>query len=437
MRFREILLVVVLLAAGFVVYQVQTGQWDFSFDWDDGFFGWGKEFTFEETAVIDAPLPAALEVTNSHGWVEVRGADQETIQLTFTKRIHRREEADAREVADKLHYVLDRTEGRLSFSTNRDEFRRTGFETGFVLTVPTGMSVTVRNSYGSVDVEAVRDATVRNRHGEISAARIEGPCSLETSYADIRAEDLKADCRIENRHAAVRVLTAAGDLQVGSAYGEVRFEDIGGKADVVARHAEINGSRVQGPVTVETSYEKITLRDVGASRVRARHSAVEADDVHGDLDVETTYEPVTARNVRGNLTVAGNNVAVSVSGIAGPTISVTTSYETVDIRDFSAQLSVSLRHGNLVLAPSELKLPVDVRNEYGSIDFYWPAGANVPLEARSRGGSVKWDIPGRPDVEKTNGTSFVKAFAGSAGGPAVFLSTSYGDIRIEQGGRGF
>jgi DUF4097 and DUF4098 domain-containing protein YvlB len=437
MKFKEILLVIILLAAGFVVYQAQTGQWDVTFGWDDGFFGWGREYTFEETAVIEAPLPSVLEVTNSHGWVEIRGGDRETVQLTFTKRIRRREEADAREVSDRLHYVLDRTANRLSFSTNRDEFRRTGFETGFVLTVPRGMSVTVRNSYGPVDVEEVRDATVRNRHGEISVARIEGPCSLETSYEDVRAEDLKADCRIVNRHAGVRVLTAAGDLRVDNAYGEVRFEDIGGKADVVAAHAEINGSRVQGPVTAETSYEKITLRGVGAARVRARHAAVEAEDVRGDLDVETTYEPVTARDVRGSLTVAGNNVAVTASGIAGPAISVTTSYEPVDIRDFAARLTVSLRHGNLVLAPSELRFPIDVRDEYGSIDFYWPVGAGAPLEARSRGGNVKWDIPGRPDVEKTNGTSFVKAFAASTGGPAVFLSTSYGDIRLEEGARKF
>jgi DUF4097 and DUF4098 domain-containing protein YvlB len=437
MKFREILLVIVLLAAGFVVYQAQTGHWDFSFGWEDDFFGWGKEYTFEETQVIEAPLPSTLAITNSHGWVEVRGGDQETVQLTFTKRIWRRDEADARAIADRLHYVLDRSAGRLAFSTNRDEFRRTHFETGFVLTVPRRMSITVTNSYGPVDVETVEDATVRNRHGEISAARIEGPCSLETSYEDVRAEDLKSDCRIVNRHAAIRVLNAGGELHVDHAYGEVRFEDIGKKAEVVAEHAEVYGSRVRGPVTVETSYEKVRLIDVGAARVRARHCPVEADNVRGDLDVETTYEPVRVRNVQGNFTVTGNNVAVTASGVSGREISVTTSHEPVDLRDFSARVTVSLRHGNLILAPSELKFPVDVRDEYGSVDFYWPAGADAPLEARSRGGSIKWDLPGRPSVEKSNGTSLVRAFVENANGPKVFLSTTYGDIRLEEGGRKF
>jgi DUF4097 and DUF4098 domain-containing protein YvlB len=433
MRFREVLLVIVLLAAGVVVYQAQTGKWDLHFGWwEDDWIGFGKEYAYEETQVFEAPIPSSLEVINSHGWVEIRGADQETVQLTFQKRIWRRDEADARAVADKLKYKVEKTADRLSLSTNRDEFTRRNFETGFILVVPRRLAVNVENSYGRVKAVALKEANVRNRHGEVSVSEIEGACILESSYEDIEAGNLKGGCRVTDRHADVRVLSVAGDLRVDHAYGEVRFEDIGGKVEVVGSHSEVNGRRVQGPVSVETSYERISLTDAGALEVRARHCPVEATDIRGDLDIETTYEPVTAMTVGGNLRVSGNNVEVTASQVKGQDISVSTSYQNVDLADFSAKVGVTLRHGRLVLRPSDLKFPIDVRNEYGDIDFYWPAGEASPLEAQSRGGSIHWELPGRPALEKTNGTSLVKAFIENAGRPAVFLSTSYGDIRIQE-----
>ena len=433
MKFREVLLVIVLLAAGVVVYQAQTGKWDLHFGWwEDDWIGFGQEYAYEETQVFEAPIPSSLEVINSHGWVEIRGADQETVQLTFQKKIWRRDEADARAIADKLKFKVEKTADRLSFSTNRDEFTRRNFETGFILVVPRRMAVKVDNSYGRVKAVALKEADVRNRHGEVSVSEIEGSCILESSYEDIEAGNLKGGCRVTDRHADVKVLSVAGELRVDHSYGEVRFEDVGGKVEVVGSHSEVNGRRVQGPVSVETSYERISITEAGALEVRARHCPVEATDIRGDLDIETTYEPVKAMNVGGNLRVSGNNVEVTASLVKGQDISVSTSYQNVDLADFSAKVGVALRHGRLVLRPLDLKFPIDVRNEYGDIDFYWPAGETSPLEAQSRGGSVQWELPGKPTLEKTNGTSLVKAFVDNTGRPSVFLSTSYGDIRIQE-----
>jgi len=437
MRFREVLLVVFLLAVGVVIYQAQTGRWDLHFGWnDDGVFGWGgKEYAFEEAQVIDGPLPAALEITNSHGSVEVRGADQETVQLTFKKKIWRRDEADAREVDGKLKPVIKKTADRLSISTNRDEFTKRNFETGFVLVVPRRMIVAVTNSYGPVKVEAVKEAMVDNRHGRVAVSDIEGPCGIESSYDEIQVMNARANCQVLGHHSDLRILGVAGDLRAETSYGEVRFEDIGGKADVIGTHAPVDGRRVKGPVSVETSYERISLTDAGPVRVQAHHCPVEAVDIHGDVDIQTSYEPVKARNVQGNFTVNGNNVEVTAAGVKGQEINITSSHENVDISDFSAKVTISLRHGNTVLSPSALKFPVDVRNEYGSIEFYWPAGETSPLEAQTRGGSIKWGLSGKPSVEKTNGTSLVKAFVENSDKPGVYLSTTYGDIRIDEKSR--
>jgi len=437
MKFREVLLVVVLILAGLVVYQVQTGHWNLDFNWDDEFGFAGREYAAEETRTIEAPLPAAIEITNSHGWVEVRGGDQADIQLTFKKVVWRKTEEEAKDVAGRIKYSLTAAGDKLTLATNRDEFRKKNFETGFILTVPRTMTVRITNSYGVVRVEGVKEAAVDNRHGELYVSEIQGPCTLETSYEDLEAQKIQGDCRITNSHGDVRANAVTGDLWVETSYARVRVEDAGGEADIRGSHIGVDARRIQGAVQVETSYEKVSLADVGPATVRAHHTAVVAENVRGDLDVSTTYEPVQASHVQGDFLVSANNSDVSATGVGGDRITIVTSYENVLLDDFSAEVTVVLRNGNIVLKPRDLKHGMDIRDEYGTIHLAWPAGETPRLEARSKGGEVEWGLSEKPDVEQSNGVSLIKAFTANSGGPLIFLSTTYENIRIEAASRKF
>lgn len=439
MKFREILLVVVLILAGFVFFQFKTGKWDIGGDW--GWWdwdGWGRrEITAEETRTIEAPLPAALEIENGRGRVEVRGADQETIQLTFKKVAWRRSEEEAREIVDRLKFTVTESPGKLTLATNRDEFARKSFETAFILTVPRGTSVHIANSYGVVRVDGVAEATVRNRRGEVFATDVKGLCDVETSYEDVEVQRVAGECRVVNSHGDVRAGSVGGDLRIETSYAAVDVEDAGAKADIRGSNVDVDARRVAGAVTVDTSYEKVVLRDVGPAEITARHAAVTAEDVRGDLKVRTTYEPIQARRVQGDLVVSAENAAVTADGVGGAKISVATSYEKVALSGFSAEVAVTNRNGAVSLAPLDLKHGMDVRNDYGEIALAWPDGESARLEAQAKGGTVHWGLAARPDVDETNGTSVVKAFSGSAAAPLIHLSTSYDDIRIDPAARKF
>ena len=439
MRFREILLLVVLIVAGLVLYNVQTGRWDLRFDWDDEFFGFGlgREYSYEETRVFEPPVPPALEIDNGHGWVEVRGGEQDRIELTFKKIIRRRSEEDARDIAGRLQYTVQSAEDRLSLGTNREEFRRRNFQTGFILTVPRGTRVDIVNAHGRVHVESVADLKVRNRHGKLFIADIRGPCTLETSYQSVEVQRIEGDCRITNKHGRVMASSVSGDLHIETTYARSRVEDVGGQAEVRGRHMEVEARRVRGPVSVDTTYEKVVLEDVGPAVVRARHASVAAEGVRGDLDVETSYQRVRAKDVQGNFIAVSNNGSVAGTGIGGGSVSVRTSYANVELTDFSAAVSVVLRNGNIVLKPFDLKHGMDVRNQHGMILLDWPTGEAARLEARTRGGAIDWGLAEKPDAVRSNSTSVVKAFQDRADRPVVYLETTYADIRIKEAGRRF
>ena len=438
MKFRELFLVVVLVLAGFVLFQFQTGKWSLDdINWIDDIGMSGQEVVAEETRTIEAPVPAAIEIANGHGAVEVRGADQDFVQMTFKKVVWRRKEEEARSVAAQIKYVLTASPDKLVLATNGDEFRKKNFETVFILTVPRSTAVTVTNSYGLVRVEAVREANVRNKNGEVTVVDVAGPCVLETSYDDLEAREIKGSCRIVNRNGDVLAASVAGDLSVETSYAHVRVEDIGGTADVRASNASVEALRVAGAIKVDTSYEKVELGDVGPAVVTGHNMTVVASGVRGDLEVRTSYEPVRVDGVAGKLVVEADNASVTARGIDGPSITVRTSYENVTLTDFSADVTVVCRNGNVNLEPRDLKRSLDVRSEYGRIDLLWPAGERARVEARAKGGSVNWGLPDKPDVDETNGSAVIKAFSSEAAVPLVFLSTAYADIRIEEVARKF
>ncbi len=441
MRFRDVVLVVVLILAGFVFFQFKTGQWRFDGDWawfDDWNWGFdGREVIAEDTRTFEAPLPPAIEIANGHGRVEVRGGDQDFAQMTFRKVVWRRDPEEAKSVAAQVKYTATATADTLTLSTNREEFRRKSFETAFILTVPRSMVVRVSNGYGPVQIERVKEAAVRNRHGQVHVAGIDGPCVLETSHEDVEAREIMGSCRIVNSHADVRAFLVGGDLSVETSYGRVRVEDAGGRADLRARNSDVEARRVTGAVTVETSYEKVLLDDVGPAKVTGHNMAVAAQNVRGGLEVRTSHQPVRAAGVRGDLLIDARNAAVTARDIDGPAISVETSYENVVLDDFSGDVSVVCRNGDVHLGPRDLRGGMNVRGEHGRIVLLWPSGGTARLEARSRGGSIIWGLAGDPDVNETNGVAVLKAFAASTAAPLIYLSTSYDDIRIDEAGRRF
>ena len=143
MKAKEIILLVLIIAAGVIFYHAHTGKFDFSIDFGDGIY-WGlEEFTYEESQEIEPPFPAQLHLINSHGEIEIHGTEESKITVNFQKRIWRKNEEQAREVTEELKMIIDKSEGQIKISTNRDEFRKKKFETDFKISIPKDMNVEV------------------------------------------------------------------------------------------------------------------------------------------------------------------------------------------------------------------------------------------------------------------------------------------------------
>ena len=188
-----------------------------------------------------------------------------------------------------------------------------------------------------------------------------------------------------------------------------------------------------GEVWIDHGYGKVIVEDAAAdATVRGDHTEVAGQRIKGRVDVGTSYENVRVDDIRGDLTVEGKSVEVTGRSIAAREVRITTPYENLDLADYTGSAIISLSHGDAVLAPSSLDFPIEVKNVYSTVRLFLPKEERGPIEARSRGGEIKWGLAEPPSVNQTDGEAVVKAFLDRIQRPGILLSTTYGDIYIEE-----
>jgi len=432
MKAKEIVLLVLIITAGVIFYHAYTGKLDISIDFDDGIY-WGlEEFTYEESQEIEPPFPAQLFLVNSYGEIEIQGTEEQKITIDFQERIWRKNEEQAAEVSEKLKMIIDKNENQIKISTNRDEFRKKKFETDFKVSIPKGMDIEVENSYGYVKASKAGNTKITNRYGEIILSRIEGKVDVKNSYEDVDIDGVQADCQVESNSSTILAKNIKGGMKIIHKYGKIYLENISQKVEIESPNTEIYGYGLKQGVEAQNSYEKIILQYVGPTLINGKSSKIEVDGVEGDLRINDSYGKLKLNNVAGSLYIEGKNVEISGRKIIGENISISTSYEDIELADFSAKTTIQNYNGNIILEPTLLSQPLEARSEYGTIKFFWPKGKKYPFEARAKGGEINWNLPEKISFTEENGIKIIKAFLEETDKPSVFLFTRYGRIVIEE-----
>lgn len=428
MKAREILIALFIIAVGVVAHYANSGK---LFENEPFFRLSGEEFVFEESVEIPGPVPERLEVRNAHGGVDVRSGAAGRITVAFRKSVFRRTKAQAQTVADQLKMTVDREGGRLVLATNRDTFKRRTFETFFTVTVPAGMPVQVRNSYGPVQVSGSGETGIENPHGEVRAEGIGGSLVLSNSYETVVVRNAAAGVHLACPHSEVTIEGVRGGAVLEHKYGAVELRDVAGNVVIRGSHSRVTGSALPGTVEIESSYEDISLAETGPLTIQGPHCVIEVKQAAGSVGISGPYARIDVRGIRGDLKIDAPNSEVSAADVSAADIDIATMNQNVGLLGFTGRANIRMAHGELTLEPLDLSGPIDVEATYTDIVLSWPAGRRAPFEGKSLGGQVVWNLPDAPDVNESNGESLVKAFQSEAGRPGIRLSTSHGDIRVE------
>ncbi|GEM_PF-228716 len=432
MRAREIVLALFIILAGISLTAVKSGRLHLG---EGDFFGWsGQEFRYEESRDIPGPVPARIEVANARGFVTIEAAETDTVKVVFSKHLWRKNEAEAKAAAAGLRLTVTQSEDRLILSAGAADGSAKRFETGLKLIIPSSTSVLVKNAYGPVRAAGLAGAELINSHGSVSAARIAGTLVVRTSYEPVDVDGIGGDCRIEASHGEVNVRSVSGDLLVENSYEKIRVEDAAKALTVSGNHSDVLVKNVGGRAEIGSSYEPIKVVGAADIRVRGLQCDIELEDIRGAADVADDHGSLRVKNIAGGLKVEGRDLGVWAAEIGGPEIRISTSYQDVDLLDFSGPVVIVLNHGDLRLRPKDLSGTVDVQGSYAAVDIEWPAGLRAPLSARTVSGEIDWRLTEKPASQSANGSSEVTAFPEAAGRPGLTIVTSYGDVTVRPAG---
>lgn len=431
MRAREIFLLLLLIVGGVFLTHLYNDWLYWHLDWEEGILFTGDEFSFDETLEVATPPPGKVVIDNTNGDITVVDGETDHITIQMKKRLWKREEADARELANQIHILTETEDGNLKISVDRGQLRERSYHTDFHVSLPVGTPVIVGNTYGTVDISGTGVTEVSNNSGRVIAADIRGDLKLTNRKGGIEAKDIAGRCVIDSRDESVRLSHIEGPVEISHGYGKILLEDIQREVKIRGNDSQIVGHVLRGGLDIENDHEKIELFEIGPAIINTSHGPVEINGLQGDLDLKNRFSKVKLNQIRGDISIMGKDLEVRAKNLRGA-IGISTSYKVINLSDFAGKTVILMSDGKVTLTPAPLTHPIEVTAKNSDIKLYWPGSEKYPLEARSEGGDIQWDIPFQVDSRKENGLSQIKAFFSEVQNPAIRLATTYGTIRIEE-----
>ncbi len=139
----------------------------------------GPEFTEMFTKTVRLGRNGRLELENVSGDVEVTGGGGDDVKITATKRVHAPNESAGRGALSAIEIQVADRAGVVSISAGPTRGRFSAGEIDYVISVPSGTSLSLKTVSGDVTVTASPATRVSNRCRATSSIKNAKPRDVE------------------------------------------------------------------------------------------------------------------------------------------------------------------------------------------------------------------------------------------------------------------
>src|ERR1700676_999572 len=271
---------------------------------------------FQQTVTLGAGQ--SVRVDHKFGSVRLHGESGRDVKISATIRAQASSHEEAESFAQKIKIEVQQTGEGVRIKTIYPEEERKWFHSSknsswsvsYDIGMPSDAPITVRNSFGSVDV-----------------AGIHGAADVENGYGTLTARDAGAG-RWNNAFGSIELTGAGGSVSVSDNNGSVQVSDVKGTLEVRNRFGSITTRSIQGAVTITGGNGAVALTDAASA------------------NITTSFGSVDARNIRGDLSVRDNNGNVEISGIGGAA-DITSSFGNVTFSDVRGRVNCTTNNGRV------------------------------------------------------------------------------------------
>jgi len=389
----------------------------------------GETYAFSEQPVINNDIQPGMivSVNNSYGSVKVTGGGS-SVRTTLAKGVRAWSQEEARKIADRIRLVVTRTNEGLTITTNRDEINEQ-FTTDLQIEVPSGIGVSITDSYGSVTANGIQGGLrAKVSYGQADLAGISGDVSLALSYCEVNASNIEGDLAVTGaKRARISNVNGAVDLSAGTTRdGAVELHNISGHVRVNAPFCRIVAQGLNQMAELSTEHASVEVNRAADVVIDAPHSDVRAKNISGDLRVLSSNSNLQLSLVAGLLEVRAQQTSVNADDIKGP-VAIETTHGDVAVKNFFESVRVETSYRDVTLTTSaEPTGDIEVRNNHGQIKVVLPQSSRFHLDAESANGQIQ---PIGFDLESRTRNSLVSVLG--LDGPTIKLRTSFKKIIIQ------
>src|SRR2546429_1668896 len=241
---------------------------------------------FQQTVTLGAGQ--SVRVEHKFGDVRLHGEAGREVKISATIRAQASSHQEAESFAQKIKIEVQQTGEGVRIKTIYPEEEKKWFHSSknswsvsYDIAMPSDAPITVRNSFGSVEV-----------------AGLHGAADVENGYGMLTVRDAGAG-RWNNAFGSIELTGATGNVSVSDNNGSVQVSDVKGTLEVRNRFASITARSIQGAATITGGNGAVTLTDAASA------------------NITTSFGSVDARNIRGDLSVRDNNGNVEILGVGG------------------------------------------------------------------------------------------------------------------------
>lgn len=281
------------------------------------FGSWNLDLQSEKTLQQDFQLPLGtktLRVENGFGDLEVRSGTGTSVSATADLKIYGSRRQKTAEAEPEVQLSGEATGDRFLVKLVKPEGSNLRVQANLTITVPQGVAVELKNSFGKISVVDVQgNLQVENSNGKIEIDRVTGDAIVNNQFAEVTIGTVSGNLDISVNAGAIEIGQVGKNLTVRNDFGRLKVGSILGDFQANCKNGQIDVGKVLGKTKVENAFGGVNLEDC--------QGPVEADISNGSLNARISQ--VTGPS---NFEVQFGSVEVTVPSSAKFTVDAASSF---------------------------------------------------------------------------------------------------------------
>jgi hypothetical protein len=415
MKKKELVVVFLLIAFGFVYRSIEKGKTRFLRDFS--YYSEERRLTgsqFMEFSEKEKVFQGIKEITieNPAGEINIGGSQDGQVHLSSFFRIYYSDKDDAGRIYKNIRLQTEIRGEELNVSgryATAFPYRRLRIH--MQLSVPEGIALTVSNREGNV--------VIRNTGKNIQLNQENGNLVLENIPSGVYVELKNGNANVKNIAEHVDIFSSRANITLENVFS-LRLQ---------GRHGDCLLNKIKNNALIEHAYGKLVLDDVDKVEIRARHTNVIARNIRSGIKLFNNYENTFVENVAGDIHIESRSSRIDLQHVSGQNVVIENSFADINILDYSGEnLDILLENGKLDLQVKNAANRINIESKNAELVLAFGLLADPTFNIKTRHGQIYDHLS--VDLEKYEENA--DRFANRVGEkPEILVNNTYGDIHLK------